>query len=72
MKEVDEKQTRLKTRETQILAPLSLLDWTHWIGAVKLQEESIGFLQLLPIGKRAIHPFRNNLMCVLPRLSQSL
>jgi len=72
VKEVDEKQTRLKTRESSILAPLSLLDWTHFIGAVKLQTDSIGFVQILPIGKRSTHPFRNNVMSILPRLSQSL
>ncbi len=56
-KVTNEKQTSLKSREVSILAPLSLLDWTHWLGVVKMQTNSIGFCQLLPVGHRAVHAF---------------
>jgi hypothetical protein len=71
-KAVNEKQSFLRTAEPNSLCPLSLLDWTHFLGAVRLQEKSIGFLQILPVGFRAQHAFRNNMMCVLPQHSQSL
>jgi len=68
----NEKQTNLQTRQLSVLEPLSLMDWTHFIGAVRLEAGAIGYVQVLPIGHRSVFPFKNNLMSILPCLSQSL
>jgi hypothetical protein len=67
--EIKDKFSRIANREVKILNPLSLSDWKHWYEIIKVEKESIGFVQFLPVGYKSAHPFRNNLMQVLPKQS---
>lgn len=48
--ETQDVYSRIANREVSLLNPLSLNDWKHWYEIVKIEKESIGFLQFLPEG----------------------
>jgi len=63
--EVSDNRDPLNTPFTELSMPLSHSDWKTWFSTV-VETKGIGFLQLLPYGKRNIFPLISNILHIIP------